>query len=154
MPVKIYMLLLLFLVTLTASAYEYNGPETELILLINEEREASDAPPLILDWELTRLARLRTEEMRTHKLFDHESLVFGSPSALLDHFRISYSLAGANIAMGQETPHEVLEAWKKSDLHYSNLVNQSFTNVGLGISWDDEGISYWTLLFINAQESP
>lgn len=148
-------MLSLFLVftMLCFSGYDYNGPEVELVLLINKEREASGVPSLIINWELTRLARLKTEEMKTHKHFDHESLVYGSPSQLLDHFQISYTKVGANIAMGHETPKEVLEAWRNSVSHHANLVNPCFTNAGVGICWDDEGISYWTLLLMTTDQA-
>jgi len=152
--VKVCIILSLLFVTLTAFGFEYTGPETELILLINEERKTNNAPLLILDWELARLARLRTEEMKTHKLFDHESLIYGSPVELLDRFRISYTLAGANIAKGQETPQDVLEAWQKSESHHSNIIDPNFTSAGVGLSWDDNGIAYWALLLITNQALP
>ena len=151
---KICIILPLLLITLTASIFVYTGPETELVMLINEMRKVNDAPPLVLNWELARLARLRAEEMKTHKLFDHESLIYGSPSELLDRFQISYTHAGANIAMGQETPQAVLNAWLESDSHHGNLIAPSFTNVGVGISRDDDGIVYWVLLLITTPASP
>ncbi|MCL2361208.1 MAG: CAP domain-containing protein [Defluviitaleaceae bacterium] len=148
----ITLLIMLVFVVLTASAYNYNGPEAELITLINKERETDGVPPLNLDWELARLARLKTEEMKTHKLFDHESLIYGSPAQLLDLFHIPYTKAGANIAMGQETPMDVLCAWRKSSDHHANIMDPCFTNAGVGLSWDDDGIPYWTLLLITTDQ--
>ena len=154
MKIPIAMLLVFFTFSsYIGSAYEYTGPEAELVELINEERKAVGSPPLTVDWEVTRLARLKTEEMKIHKHFDHESLAYGSPSQLLDRFGIVYTIAGANIAMGQETPKGTLDAWLKSESHYENLVDPRFTSAGVGLSWDDDNIPYWTLLLL-AESTP
>ena len=139
-------LMVLVLGTLLCFAYEYHGPEAEIISLINHEREANDAPPLAISWEITRLAGYKSEEMKRHRLFDHESIVYGDPAQILDTFFIPYGIVGANIAMGQETPQCVITAWLNSPGHKANLVNPAFAKAGVGISWDDYGIPYWTLL--------
>jgi len=139
--------ILLFL-PLLAAGYEYNGPESELISLINNERELAGVPPLVIDWEVARLARYKSEDMKSHKMFDHESLVYGNPAQLLERFHISFSQVGANIAMGHEVPREVMEAWVGSDGHLANLLNVDFTRAGVGLSRDEDGILYWALLLV------
>jgi len=131
-----------------AAAYQYQGPEAELINLINSERTQNGVPPLAINWEVSRLARYKSEEMKQHSLFSHDSLVYGSPSQTLERFRVPYSVVGANIAMGQETAMEVLEAWLSSPSHRANLINAEFESAGTGLSWDDNGIAYWTLIMI------
>jgi len=131
-----------------ATAYSYHGPESELILLINAERAENGVPPLAINWEVMRVARYKSEEMKRHGLLSHESLVYGSPTQQLTRFQIPHSLVGANIAMGQETPQDVLEAWRNSRSHHSNLVNADYTSAGVGLSIDDGGIYYWTLMLV------
>ena len=126
--------------------YEYHGPETELIVLINQEREASGAPPLTICWEITRIAGYKSEEMKRHRLFDHESIVYGDPAQTLDTFFIPHNVIGANIAMGQESPQCVATAWFNSPGHMANLVNPAFKKAGVGISVDEFDIPYWTLI--------
>lgn len=130
------------------AATVYNGPETELIALINSEREATGVSPLSINWEVARLARYKSEEMMKHNLFGHESLIYGSPSQLLNRFSIPHSTLGANIAMGQETAQEVLRDWQNSSGHESNLLNTDYTSAGVGLCWDEKGIPYWTLILI------
>ena len=129
-------------------AYDYQGPEVELIELINKERAENGSAPINMDWEMTRLARYRSEEMRQHGLFSHESLVYGSPAQTLERFHISYCLVGSNIAMGHETAQEVFEAWRVSQSHYDNIVYGEYTGAGVGLSVDDNGVYYWTLLLV------
>ena len=140
------LLLVLGTLLLLPPVYEYHGPEAEVIVLINQEREAKGVPPLTICWEITRLAGYKSEEMKRHRLFDHESIIYGDPAQILDTFFIPYEVVGSNIAMGQETPSCVVTAWGSSPGHMANLVNPAFTKAGVGISWDDYGIPYWTLL--------
>ena len=135
---------------LTAAAFQYQGPETELIALINGEREAIGVPTLVVNWEVARLARNKSEEMTKHRLFGHESLVYGDPAQTLERFQVPYSAVGANIAMGQETAQEVLDAWLSSPGHRANLVNSEFSSAGVGLSWDENGIPYWTLILVDS----
>lgn len=141
------LLIIALCLPMSTHAYQYQGPETELVFLINKEREARNIPPIYIDWEITRLARYKSEEMINHRLFDHESLVYGNPAQLLDTFHVPYNLVGANIAMGHEAPRHVIEAWCTSPGHYVNVVNPNFTKAGVGLSWDD-GIPYWTLILV------
>ena len=146
--VKKMLAILLMFAIVPIYAFAYEGPETELIALINSERAANGAPPLTINWEVARLARYKSEEMVKHRLFGHESLVYGSPSQTLDRFNIPYSTLGANIAMGQETAQDVMAAWQGSPGHNNNLLNIGYTSAGVGLSWDDDGIPYWTLILI------
>ena len=134
--------------TLTVASYNYHGPEAELINLINRERAKSGAQPLDLNWEIARLARYKSEEMKRHGLFSHESLVYGSPAQQLTRFNVPHCIVGANIAMGYETSEEVLEAWLNSQNHHANLLNAEYTSAGVGLSIDDNGIYYWTLMLV------
>ena len=129
-------------------AWDYTGPEVELIKLINTERQENGIPPLTINWEVARLARYKTEEMNKHQLFGHDSLIYGSPSQILDRYNIPYNSLGANIAKGQETAHDVMEDWRQSSGHMSNLLNASYTSAGVGLSRDDNGILYWKLILI------
>ena len=129
-------------------AYEYHGPEAELIELINNERVKNGSEPLTINWEIARLARYKSEEMKRHGLFSHESLAYGSPAQTLERFQVPFDLVGSNIAMGHETAAAVLEAWQGSQNHYANIIRPDYTCAGVGISINDEGIYYWTLLLI------
>ena len=64
---------------------------------------------------------------------------------MMKTFGISYRTAGENIAMGQRTPEEVVNAWMNSEGHRANILNASFTQIGMG--YVAEG-NYWTQMFI------
>jgi len=142
------LVVLLFPLQLAAYNYQYQGPEAELIALTNIERAKNSVPPLAFNREITRLARYKSEEMKRHGVLCHESLVYGSPAQQLERFHVPQGAVGANIAMGQESSREVMEAWTNSKCHHANMMNAVFSDAGVGLSIDDNGIFYWTLILV------
>ncbi|BDG35019.1 CAP domain-containing protein [Saccharococcus caldoxylosilyticus] len=56
----------------------------------------------------------------------------GSPFTVMKNFGIRYCTAGENIAAGQRTPQEVVNAWMNSPGHRANILNKNFTHIGVG----------------------
>ena len=55
---------------------------------------------------------------------------------------------GENIAMGQRTPHEVMVAWMNSAGHRRNILDPSFTHLGVGVHTSYDAGPWWTQNFI------
>ena len=119
--------------------------EKEVIRLVNEERRLRGLSPLSEDWQLSRVARYKSSDMRTKNYFSHQSPTYGSPFKMMKDFGITYKSAAENIARGQVSPEEVVNAWMNSTGHRSNILNGSFTHIGVG--YDQSG-HYWTQMFI------
>lgn len=119
--------------------------EQEVIRLVNEIRTENGLRPLTYDWELSRVARYKSQDMKDNKYFSHTSPVYGSPLQMMKSFGISYRSAGENIAKGYATPEAVVEGWMNSPGHRANILNLSFTHIGVG--YVAEG-RYCTQMFI------
>ena len=128
--------------TTDASVTSY---EKEVIRLVNEIRVQNGLRELTYDWELCRVARYKSEDMRDKGYFSHTSPTYGSPFQMMKSFGISYRTAGENIAKGQATPQAVVNAWMSSSGHRANILNPSFTHIGVGYAADGR---YWTQMFI------
>lgn len=124
----------------TVSAYE-----AEVIRLVNEIRVQNGLSPLSANWELSRVARFKSQDMRENHYFSHTSPTYGSPFQMMRDFGLSYRSAGENIAYGQRTPQAVVDAWMNSSGHRANILNSSYTQIGVG--YDPNG-HYWTQMFI------
>ena len=124
----------------SASAYEQ-----EVIRLVNEIRQKNGLRPLSYDWQLGRVARYKSQDMRDNRYFSHTSPTYGSPFQMIKSFGISYRSAGENIDKGQASPSAVVNAWMKSSGHRANILNASFTHIGVGYVADG---NYWTQMFI------
>ena len=104
--------------------------ENEVVRLVNIERSKQGLKPLASDWQLSRVARYKSQDMRDKGYFSHTSPTYGSPFEMMKSFGISYRTAGENIARGQKTPSEVVNAWMNSSGHRANILNSSFTKIG------------------------
>ena len=124
----------------TVQAYE-----NEVVRLVNIERDKQGLKPLVSDWQLSRVARYKSQDMQDNGYFSHNSPTYGSPFDMIKSFGISYRTAGENIAKGQRTPKEVVNAWMNSSGHRANILNSSFTKIGVGYAKDG---NYWTQMFI------
>jgi uncharacterized YkwD family protein/spore coat assembly protein SafA len=127
----------------TAESYTY-----EVVKLVNQERSQVGLPPLKENWELSRVARYKSEDMITKNYFSHTSPTYGSPFQMMKDFGISYQAAGENIAAGQRTPAEVVEAWMNSEGHRKNILSPTYTEIGVGYVKGGSYGHYWTQMFI------
>ena len=120
--------------------------EKEVVRLVNAERVKNGLPTLTQDWELSRVARYKSQDMRDRGYFSHTSPTYGSPFQMMKSFGISYKSAGENIAKGYKTPAAVVSGWMNSSGHRANILNSSFTHIGVGFV---TGGYYWTQMFIS-----
>ncbi|MFC3885180.1 CAP domain-containing protein [Bacillus songklensis] len=131
--------------TTSSSVSEF---EKQVANLVNQERQKAGLKPLQLDTKLSDVAREKSRDMMNKGYFDHQSPTYGSPFDMMKQFGITYRAAGENIAKGQQTPQEVMNAWMNSEGHRANILNGSFTHIGVGFVKDSQGTTYWTQMFI------
>ena len=101
--------------------------------------------PLNANWELSRVARYKSQDMANNKYFSHTSPTYGSPFNMIKNFGIKYRSAGENIAYGQRTPAQVVNSWWNSAGHRANMLNANYTDIGVGYVANG---NYWTQMFI------
>lgn len=126
--------------------------ENEVIKLVNIERSNRGLELLKANWQLSRVARYKSTDMRDKNYFSHTSPTYGSPFKMMEDFGLKFSAAGENIAMGQKIPKEVMNAWMNSPGHRSNILSPSFSEIGVGVSKDQHGRIYWTQMFMRAMK--
>ncbi len=120
--------------------------EQQVINLVNDIRVKNGLSKLTYDWQLARVARFKSEDMRDNSYFSHTSPVYGTPFQMIRNFGISYKSAGENIARGYATPEAVVNGWMNSSGHRANILNPSYTHIGIGYVSDGK---YWTQMFIS-----
>ena len=119
--------------------------EQQVIDLTNEKRASRGLKPLNANWELSRVARYKSQDMANNKYFSHTSPTYGSPFNMIKNFGIKYRSAGENIAYGQRTPAQVVNSWWNSAGHRANMLNANYTDIGVGYVANG---NYWTQMFI------
>lgn len=120
--------------------------EAEVVRLVNVERAKQGLAPLKQDWQLSRVARYKSQDMRDLGYFSHTSPTYGSPFDMMRSFGISYRTAGENIAKGYSSPEAVVKGWMNSPGHRANILHSSYTHIGVGYVASG---NYWTQMFIS-----
>ncbi|TKI66856.1 hypothetical protein FC756_14060 [Lysinibacillus mangiferihumi] len=129
----------------TTTTSDVNAFEQEVVKLTNAERTKAGLKALQTDDKLMAAAREKSQDMQSKKYFSHTSPTFGSPFDRMKALGITYKSAGENIAQGQRSPQEVVQAWMDSPGHRANILNANYTHIGVGYV---KSGNYWTQQFI------
>jgi len=124
------------------------GIEQQVVDLVNKERAKQGIAPCKLNWELSRVARTKSQDMVNKNYFSHQSPTYGSPFQMMKQFGIQFRTAGENIASGQQTPAAVMQSWMNSQGHRENIMNPSFDEIGVGYVKGGQYGHMWTQQFI------
>lgn len=116
----------------------------QVVELVNAERAKVNLPALTMTTKLNEAALVRAKE--TVQSFSHTRPNGSSFSTVLKENGISFQGAGENIAWGQRTPEQVVNAWMNSEGHRANILNQGYTSIGVGY-YLNGATPYWAQLF-------
>lgn len=130
--------------TVTYSAYA-----SEVLRLVNIERDKVGAAHLVLDGALCDAANMRAIEMDYSGNFSHTRPNGSDCFTVFSFCNISFYTCGENIAAGYVTPADVVDGWMHSEGHKANILNASYTKMGLGYSTGGGGEygRYWAQEF-------
>lgn len=118
----------------------------KVVELVNKERKSAGLNPVTLNTNATTAAQVRAEESSVS--FSHTRPDGTSFATALKDAGVSYRGCGENIAWGQKTPEQVMEGWMNSAGHRANILNASYTEIGVGFYQNASGVNYWSQLFI------
>ncbi|MCM1991936.1 CAP domain-containing protein [Oceanirhabdus seepicola] len=122
----------------------------EVVELVNKERVSNGLQPLKAHAKLTDCAQAKAQNMIDKNYFAHNSPTYGTPFDMIEQWGIKFTAAGENIAYGQKTPKEVMQTWMDSPGHRSNILSDSFAEIGVGVATNKNGVIYWTQMFMRA----
>ena len=116
----------------------------QVAAIVNRERAANGLPILKYSDKLSEAANIRAKEIQTY--FSHTRPDGRSCFTAVTDSGIRYRYIGENIAYGQRTPEEVMNAWMNSSGHRANILNNNVEYIGIGVA-KRNGICYWTQFF-------
>lgn len=117
----------------------------QVVKLVNEERAKAGLSALTLDKDIEAASLIRSKEIEVS--FSHTRPDGRKFSTVLQDNGISFRGAGENIAWGQKSPQDVMNAWMNSDGHRANILNAKYTKIGVGYYQNASGRNYWTQIF-------
>lgn len=116
----------------------------QVVRLVNEERRKAGLSELAVDVNVQSAANVRAKEIVSS--FSHTRPDGRSFSTALREAGVSFRGSGENIAWGQRTPEAVVQAWMNSAGHRANILNASYTTIGVGY-YVVNNTPYWVQLF-------
>lgn len=102
--------------------------------LTNSERDSYQAPALARSSLLDEAARMKAEHMAAEGYFAHHSPGGISPWFWFERVGYTYAHAGENLAVHFTDSAAVVEAWMKSPTHKANIINNQYTEIGIGVA--------------------
>ena len=117
---------------------------SQVVARVNAERTKQGLSALTIDTKVQQAALVRAKE--SAQSFSHTRPNGSSFSTALTEAGVSYRTAGENIAYGQSTPQQVMNAWMNSSSHRANILNANYTTIGVGYTVIN-GTAYWAQLF-------
>jgi uncharacterized YkwD family protein len=121
--------------------------ESKMVNLVNQARTEQGVKPLSVNSQLVTLARRKSQDMVDKNYFSHTSPTYGSPFDMMKNAGIKYSTAGENIA-GAATTESAHQNLMNSPGHRANILNSSFTQIGIGIVSGSQYGKIFTQMFI------
>ncbi|MDE5584064.1 MAG: hypothetical protein K2J08_10210 [Ruminococcus sp.] len=141
-------------VTQTAYAADYDSEQLQdyayqVAAAVNRERAANGLKLLKYSDTLSDAAIVRANEIQTY--FSHTRPDGTSCFTAVTDMGIRYSYIGENIAYGQKSPEDVMNAWMNSSGHRANILSENFDYIGIGVTYRN-GTYYWSQFFASSDD--
>ena len=134
------------------AAVSATSEERRVFDLVNAERRARGESALVWDAELTRMARVHSQNMARQSFFNHHG---PDGQGLRERSRASgvggFKAMAENLAYNKgfaDAASCAVTGWMHSDGHRDNMLNGEFTRSGIGVARAADGRVYITQVFI------
>lgn len=133
--------------TTAPSTKNVTADQKQAFDLLNADRAKNGLSPLKLNSQLTNLAGDYAQDMIKRNYFAHNNPEGLTPFDRMKNAGISYTYAGENLAINNNvTAAET--AFMNSSGHRANILNKNYTEVGVGVRYNNNGSTYVVQEFI------
>jgi uncharacterized protein YkwD/outer membrane protein assembly factor BamB len=151
----------------SAQEVDLEGYKSQVFQLINAQRAANGLPALQGVGPLGTAAQSYSETMMRATAGGPVFLSHTGPDGTTFDARIrqagyDWFTIGENLAAGQKSPQEVVNAWMSSPGHRENILSPDFRDIGVGLAvgpgtwpggYQDPQVFWWTTDFGNSRTS-
>ncbi len=127
----------------TGPAAGGNAMQQEALRRVNDARRSHGCPPVAVNSRLIEAARRHAADMASRGYFAHRSPNGEDAGDRVADTGYDWATYGENIARGQDTAVEVVEAWLDSPSHRENILTCAHSEVGVGLAFDADHTPYW-----------
>ena len=126
-----------------------SAAQQAIVGLVNQYRGQNGLVALKVNAKLVQAAQIHANDMAAMNLMAHD-LPGAALPGLADRARFvgyQYSTMGENIAYNFPDAASVMNAWMNSPGHRANILDSSYTEIGVGIALDSQGSPYYCQVF-------
>lgn len=124
------------------------GFEFQLFNLTNATRVHHNLPILKWNDSVREVARKHSTDMATNHFFSHTNLQGKSPFDRMEEDHIPFTSAAENLAYGQFSSIFAHQGLMNSLGHRENILHNVFTEVGIGVDFNDNDQPFYTEKFL------
>lgn len=123
-----------------------------LLYMINTARQGNGLPALNANQAINAVAQYRSQDMTDRDYFSHQTPEGKNINNILCEFGVMFAACGENIQYASPpswaNPELFFNSWMDSDLHRANILSGNFSQIGIGISNNNDRLVA-VLVFIN-----
>jgi uncharacterized protein YkwD len=134
----------------TARLSDHAKLRAEILARVNEERSARHLPPLRENALLDKTAQEHADDMIRRSYYSHDSPEGATAFDRARRAGYAALAVGENIAEGQSTPRQVMDAWMASPGHREHILGRALKEIGLGMAFGRNARGYeliWVQVF-------
>ncbi|GIM87606.1 CAP domain-containing protein [Salinispora arenicola] len=118
---------------------------SEVVRLTNAERAKAGCEALSINEKLMTAAQQHSQDQADHQDMSHTGSNGSNLGDRLKAVGYQFRVAAENVAWNQQSPEAVMNAWMNSPDHRANILNCSYTEIGVGVARSNG--PYWTQVF-------
>jgi uncharacterized protein YkwD len=118
----------------TAGLRDLERVRAELLAQINAERRRAGRQPLVPDSRLDLAAQRHADDMLARSFFAHRAPDGKTVRERTRAAGYEWLAVGENLAEGQQTVQEAVDAWMRSPGHRENVLDHRFIQTGIGLA--------------------
>ena len=121
------------------------GVVQQVVDITNARRAEHGLPALGLNGLLTNAAQAHSADQAAANTMSHTGTDGSSPGDRIARAGYRFSAWGENVAAGYPDAASVMDGWMNSAGHRANILNGTFTEIGIGLAHAANGAPYWTM---------
>ena len=119
--------------------------EQQIVDQANAQRAAAGLAPLHANLKLSQASQIHAHDMALEEIMEHTLSDVALPDlkSRANYVGFKYGWLGENIARGYNDGTSVTAGWMASPGHRANILNPNYTEIGVGVRTDAQGILYF-----------
>lgn len=118
---------------------------SQVVALVNQQRASRGLGPLSISPTLSTAAEAHSRDQAQRSTMSHTGATGSNVYQRITTAGYWPSAWGENVAAGQPSATDVMNAWMASSGHRANILSSNFSEIGVAAVASANGTLYWTM---------